>query len=165
MKGSPCLYRLVKMRSSSAIPPKLVRSAGGAGAEAGPVEAAEAEAEKEEVEDEVEEEEVDESDDDAVLLFPFCFVFFRCKEGRLGSKASARVFIASSFVLSQVEGTRIGRRRERKRAREKKKSTRAKEEKKKRRRSWRRHLQCFPCSTQENLGLLVFFSNSDPATR
>lgn len=75
MKGSPCLYRFVKMRSSSAMPPKLVRSAGAAGAEAGPAAAAEAEAEKD-AEVEVE---VDESEDAApvvdaaLLLFLICF--------------------------------------------------------------------------------------------
>ena len=78
IKGSPCLYRFVKMRSSSAIPPKLVRSAGAAGAEA-------AEAEKD-AEVEVE---VDESEDaapvvDAALLF---FVLFLSGECRLESES------------------------------------------------------------------------------
>jgi hypothetical protein len=164
MKGSPCLYRLVKMRSSSAIPPKLVRSAGGAGAETGPAEdAAEAEAEKEE-DDEVEEE-VDESDDDAELLFGFGFVFF-CHLKRVGwdRKRQPQCLSRRALCSRKWKGSESGGGERGKSARKTKKSTRAKEEEK-RRRSWRRHLKMLPLVPLENLGLLVFFSNSDSPTR
>ena len=114
MKGSPCLYRFVKMRSSSAMPPKLVRSAGAAGAEAGPAAAAAAaEAEKDADDDDKEVEvEVAESDEAALGLF-FSFFFQAGEgEGRLEWDESARVFSKSSSACSlrvRELGSRCGR--------------------------------------------------------
>ena len=107
MKGSPCLYRFVKIRSSSAMPPKLVRSAGAAGAEAGPAEeVAAAEPEKDAAEEE-EEEEVEESEEDvapvveaALLLFFVCGGFSGCQleTNTFGSVISTSVHISQSKI-------------------------------------------------------------------
>ena len=115
MKGSPCLYRFVKMRSSSAIPPKLVRSAGGAGAEAGPgaEEAAAAEAAKG-----AEGEEGDDEREDAAPAVDAALLLFCVFQGGRGSigigQVGERVLQVTIYTLAvKRDGKRAAARRRR----------------------------------------------------
>jgi hypothetical protein len=109
------LYRFVKMRSSSAIPPKLVRSAGGAGAEAGPgaEEAAAAEAAKG-----AEGEEGDDEREDAAPAVDAALLLFCVFQGGRGSigigQVGERVLQVTIYTLAvKRDGKRAAARRRR----------------------------------------------------
>ena len=112
MNGSHCLYRFVKMRSSSAIPPKLVRSAGAAGAEAGPAAAAEAAEAEKDAEEDGDEVEVEESEDAAPVVDAALLFLFVCSgEGSADWNRTSQHTCSRNYVVHLRAGKRSGKRR------------------------------------------------------